>query len=48
MTDGAHTPQIRARPDQPASLNDHIAGPEPAPAKPCQPPIPSQQIAVLE
>src|SRR3954447_20220453 len=39
MTAGAHTPLTRARPDQPANLTDQTAGPAPAPAKPCQPPL---------
>src|SRR4051812_16879151 len=47
MTDGAHTPRIQTHPDQPANLTDHTAGSEPAPAKPCQPPVTSQQIGPL-
>src|SRR5204863_4575442 len=47
MTDGAHTPRIQTRPDQPANLTDHTAGSEPAPAKPCQPPVTSRQIGPL-
>jgi hypothetical protein len=48
MTDGAHTPPIRARPDQSANLTDHTAGSEPAPAKPCQKPFTGRQIGPLE
>ena len=47
MTDGAHTPRIQTRPDQSANLTDHTAGSEPAPAKPCQPPVTSRQIGPL-
>src|SRR4051812_29479180 len=47
MTDGAHTPRIQTHPDQPANLTDHTAGSEPAPAKPCQPPVTSRQIGPL-
>jgi hypothetical protein len=48
MTHGAHTPPIRARPDQSANRTDHPAGSEPAPAKPCQAPFPGRQIGPLE
>jgi hypothetical protein len=48
MTAGAHTPRIRARPDQPANRTDHTAGPDPALAKPCQPPFTGRQIGPLE
>src|SRR4051794_3523278 len=48
MTDGAHTPLTRARPDQPANLIDQTAGSEPASAKPCQTPFSSRQIGPLE
>src|SRR3954447_17918518 len=41
------TPRIQPRPDQPANLTDHTAGSEPAPAKPCQPPVTSQQMGPL-
>src|SRR3954454_14514989 len=47
MTDGPHTPRIQTHPDQPANLTDHTAGSEPAPAKPCQPPVTSRQIGPL-
>src|SRR3954462_12219844 len=48
MTDGAHTPLTRARPDQPANRTEQTAGPEPAPAKARQPPFTGRQIAPLE
>ena len=48
MTHGAHTPLTRARPDQPANLTDHTAGPDPAPAKPCQPLLTPQHTNPLE
>src|SRR3954468_8977102 len=48
MSDGAHTPLTRARPDQPANLPDPPAGSKPAPAKPCQPPFTGRQIGPLE
>src|SRR3954447_3663308 len=48
MTDGAHTPLTRARPDQSANLTDHTAGPEPAPAKACQPPLTSRHTKALK
>src|SRR3954452_816337 len=47
MTAGAHTPRLQTHPDQPANLTDHTAGSEPAPAKPCQPPVTSRQIGPL-
>src|SRR4051794_36835257 len=47
MTDGAHTPRTQTHPDQPANLTDHTAGSEPAPAKPCQPPVTSRQMGPL-
>ena len=48
MTHGAHTPQIRARPDQPANLTDQTAGPDPASAKACQPPFTHRHAKALE
>ena len=48
MTDGAHTPLTRARPDQPANLTDQTAGPDPASAKACQPPFTHQHAKALE
>src|SRR3954453_7030077 len=47
MTAGAHTPLTRARPDQPANLTDHTAGPDPAPANPCQPLLTPQHTKPL-
>ena len=48
MTDGAHTPRIRARPNQPANLTDQTAGSEPAPAKPRRPSFTRHPIGPLE
>src|SRR4051812_4389032 len=48
MTAGAHTPLTRARPDQPANLTDHTAGPDPASAKACQPPFTHRHAKALE
>ena len=48
MTDGAHTPLTRARPDQPANLTDYAAGPDPASAKACQPPFTHRHAKALE
>ena len=48
MTDGAHTPLTRARPDQSANLTDHTAGPDPAPDKPCQLPLTRRHTKPLE
>ena len=48
MTDGAHTPLTRARPDQPANLTDQTAGPDPASAKACQPPFTHRHAKALE
>ena len=48
MTDGAHTPLTRARPDQPANLTDQTAGPDPASAKACQPPFIHRHAKALE
>src|SRR4029079_4161150 len=48
MTDGAHTPLTRARPDPPANLTDQTAGPDPAAAKACQPPFTHRNAKALE
>src|SRR4051794_35149210 len=48
MTDGAHTPLTRARPDQPANLPDHTTGPDPVSAKACHPPFTRRHTKPLE